>query len=54
MPQALRSLSGTIQVQALTMTYIDLFWILAVGVSCTLPLVLFLRPLDKSAPLAAH
>jgi DHA2 family multidrug resistance protein len=54
MPQALRALSGTIQVQALTMTYIDLFWILAVGVSCTLPLVLFLRPLDKSAPLAAH
>ncbi|MFJ1471722.1 MDR family MFS transporter [Massilia orientalis] len=54
MPQALRALSGTIQVQALTMTYIDLFWILAVGVSCTLPLVLFLRPLDKDAPLAAH
>jgi DHA2 family multidrug resistance protein len=53
-PQALQALSGTIQVQALTMTYIDLFWILAVGVICTIPLVLFLRPLDKNAPLASH
>jgi len=54
MPQALRALSGTLQIQALTMTYIDLFWILSVGVICTLPLVLFLRPLDKHAPLATH
>jgi DHA2 family multidrug resistance protein len=54
MPQALRSLSGTIQTQALTMTYTDLFWILAVGVSCTIPLVLFLRPLNTKAPLATH
>nr|WP_229224237.1 MDR family MFS transporter [Duganella sp. SG902] len=52
--QALRALSGTIEAQALTMTYIDLFWILSVGVMCTLPLVVFLRPLDKDAPLATH
>lgn len=52
--QALRALSGTIQMQALSMTYIDLFWILSMGVICTLPLVYFLRPLDKHAPLATH
>lgn len=53
--QALRNLSGMIQLQALTMTYIDLFWILAVGICCVMPLALFLRPLNKNAPLeAAH
>jgi DHA2 family multidrug resistance protein len=40
--------------QALTMTYIDLFWILSVGIVSVIPLVLFLRPLAKGAPLAAH
>lgn len=53
MPQALQSLNGTIQVQALTMTYIDLFWILSVGICCVIPLVLFLRPLDRNAKLEA-
>jgi DHA2 family multidrug resistance protein len=51
---AARSLAGIVQLQALTMTYVDLFWILAVGIACVLPLVLFLRPLQKNAPLAAH
>jgi len=54
MPQALRGLGNTIQVQALTMTYIDLFWILAVAIGCVIPLVLFLRPLNKNAPVSSH
>jgi DHA2 family multidrug resistance protein len=54
MPQALRSLAGTIQRQALTMTYIDLFWILSVFIGCVIPLVLFLRPLHANAPIAGH
>ncbi|WP_296952896.1 MDR family MFS transporter [uncultured Massilia sp.] len=54
MAGALRSLQGTIQLQALTMTYMDLFWILSVGICCVIPLVLFLRPLNKSAPVAGH
>ena len=54
MPQALRTLGGTIQLEALTMTYIDLFWILSVGIGCVIPLVLFLRPLNTSAPVAGH
>lgn len=53
-PQAFRSLAGTIQIEALTMTYIDLFWILAVAIACVIPLVIFLRPLNKNAPLATH
>jgi DHA2 family multidrug resistance protein len=52
---AFRSLGNTISVQALTMTYADLFWILTVGIVCVTPLVLFLRPLPKHAkPVAAH
>jgi DHA2 family multidrug resistance protein len=52
---AFQSLSGTIQVQALTLTYIDLFWILAVGIAITIPLVFFLRPLPKDAkPVMGH
>ncbi|QJE02111.1 multidrug efflux MFS transporter [Massilia forsythiae] len=55
MPQALRALQGTLQAQALTMTYTDLFWILSVGIGCVIPLVLFLRPLNTKAPAAgAH
>lgn len=50
MGNALRSLSGTIQTQAFTMTCIDLFWLLAVGTALVIPLVLFLRPLDLSKP----
>lgn len=52
---ALRALAGTIQTQALTMTYADLFWLLAVGTLIVSPLVLFLRPLPKdAAPAMAH
>jgi DHA2 family multidrug resistance protein len=50
---ALRMLEATIQTQALTMTYADLFWILTVGIIIVSPLVLFLRPLPKDAPMAA-
>ncbi|EQB19509.1 MDR family MFS transporter [Novosphingobium lindaniclasticum] len=48
----LRSLEGTIQIQALTMTYADMFWMMSVGILFVIPLVLFLRPLPKNAPLA--
>ena len=52
---AIRSLGDMIQVQALTMTYIDLFYILAVGILCVTPLVLFLRPLPQGAkPVVGH
>jgi DHA2 family multidrug resistance protein len=52
---ALRALNGTIQTQALTMTYIDLFWILTVGILCVSPLILFLRPLQRGrAPAPMH
>lgn len=47
---ALRALAGTIQVQAITMTYADLFWMLGVGILFITPLVLFLRPLPHNAP----
>ncbi|KAF1047418.1 MAG: putative multidrug resistance protein EmrY [Xylophilus sp.] len=51
---ALHSLASMIQTQALTMTYVDLFRVLSVGIVCVIPLVLFLRPLARNAPLAAH
>jgi DHA2 family multidrug resistance protein len=54
LPTALRSLGATLQTQALTMTYIDLFWVLAVGIACVTPLVLFLRPLKSNASVAMH
>ena len=55
MAAALQSLGGTIQIQALTMTYIDLFWILTIGVICVSPLILLLRPLPQGGkPVAAH
>ena len=48
-------LNGLIQTQSLTMTYIDLFWILSVGIMLVIPLVLFLRPLPKTAaPVPSH
>ncbi|HET9510501.1 MAG TPA: MFS transporter, partial [Sphingomonas sp.] len=51
----LRLLSGQIQLQALTMTYNDIFWIMGVGTLAVLPLVLFLRPLPKRAgPAMVH
>lgn len=49
---AYQAIEGTIQTQALTMTYIDLFWLLTVAIVCVTPLVLFLRPLPRSAPMA--
>jgi DHA2 family multidrug resistance protein len=55
MGAAFRSLGDTIQIQALTMTYADLFFILTVGIVCVTPLVLFLRPLPKNAkPVVSH
>ena len=46
-------LESIIQTQALTMTYIDLFWIMSVAIACVIPLVLFLRPLNRNAPMAS-
>ncbi len=52
---ALRSIENTIQIQALTMTYADLFWLLAVGICLISPLVFLLRPLPLNAPpVQAH
>lgn len=49
----LRSIESMVQLQALTMTYSDLFWLLTMGIIFVMPLVLFLRPLPKNAPLAS-
>jgi DHA2 family multidrug resistance protein len=55
MAAAYRQLGGQIQVEALVMTYNDIFFIMAVGTLIVLPLVLFLRPLPKhSEPAAMH
>jgi len=52
---ALLSMEQTIQVQALTMAYADLFWLLTVAILLVVPLVVFLRPLPTNAgPVAAH
>lgn len=51
---ALRMIGSTIQQQALVMTYNDMFWFLAVGIFIVMPLVLFLRPLPKGAPVMMH
>jgi DHA2 family multidrug resistance protein len=52
---AYQSLGATIQQQALTMTYSDLFWILTVGIVCVAPLALLLRPMPKNMkPVMAH
>ncbi|CAN5497340.1 MDR family MFS transporter [soil metagenome] len=52
---ALRMIDNTIQIQALTMTYADLFWLLAVGICIISPLIFFLRPLPTNAPpVQAH
>jgi MFS transporter, DHA2 family, multidrug resistance protein len=52
---AFRSLGNTIQTQALTMTYSDLYWLLTIGIIAVMPMVFFLRPLPSSAPMmAAH
>jgi DHA2 family multidrug resistance protein len=52
---AYRSLEGSLQRQALVMTYGDMFWMLTFGIVAVVPLVLFLRPLPKNAPMVmAH
>jgi DHA2 family multidrug resistance protein len=51
---AIRALGGTIQREALVMTYNDLFWLLSVGICCVVPLVLFLRPLPQGKMAAMH
>jgi DHA2 family multidrug resistance protein len=51
---AFQSLGGLIQREALVMTYNDIFWLLSVGIIAVTPLVLFLRPLPKGAPVATH
>lgn len=52
---ALLSLEQTIQVQALTMAYADLFGILTVLILLVMPLVALLRPMKRSAELSlAH
>lgn len=51
---ALRSLAGTIERDALVMTYNDIFWLLAMGILIVLPLVLFLRPLPKGQSVSMH
>ncbi|MDO6412942.1 MDR family MFS transporter [Sphingomonas sp. BIUV-7] len=47
MPTAYQALANTIRIQALTLTYVDMFWILTVGVIAIMPLALLLRPLPK-------
>lgn len=51
---ALRTLAGTIQREALVMTYNDVFLVMGVITFATLPLVFFLRPLPKNASLTMH
>ena len=51
---AMLNLAGQIRLQALVMTYGDLFFMLATGTLCVLPLVLFLRPLPKGDLAAMH
>ncbi len=51
---AISAVGGQIQREALVMTFNDLFWILAVGITLITPLVLFLRPLPKGVSVAAH
>jgi len=52
---ALRAIEQSIQAQALTMTFVDLFWMLIIGIAFAAPFVLFLKPLPQhAAPVAAH
>jgi len=51
---ALQNLVGTIQRDALVMTYNDIFWMLGVGIILISPLVLFLRPLPNRQAMAMH
>ncbi|MCP1471695.1 DHA2 family multidrug resistance protein [Sphingobium sp. OAS761] len=52
---ALRAIEQMIQAQALTMTFVDLFWMLIIGIAIATPFAIFLRPLPQHAvPVAAH
>lgn len=51
---AFRTLAGTIQQQALVMTYNDIFVGMTVIIAASIPLVLFLRPLPKGMALSMH
>jgi len=50
---ALRQLSKSVQTQALTITFTDLFWILTIGIVCVAPLLVFLRPLQQGRKIEA-
>jgi DHA2 family multidrug resistance protein len=52
--QAMGALARIVQLQALVMTYNDLFWIFGVVVACAIPLAFLLKPLPKGAHLAMH
>ncbi len=49
---AFQALGNSIQLQALTMSYSDLFWLLTIGIVCVTPLALFLRPLPKNVAIS--
>jgi DHA2 family multidrug resistance protein len=51
-PLAIATLEQSIQAQALVMTFNDIFRIMGLGTLVVLPLVLFLRPFPKDAPVA--
>ena len=51
---AFRTLAGQIQRDALVMTFNDIFWLLAIGITLVTPLVLFLRPLPQGQAIAMH
>jgi DHA2 family multidrug resistance protein len=52
--QGMAALARMVQLQALVMTYNDLFWIFGVIVACSIPLAFLLKPLPKGAHLAMH
>lgn len=54
MERAMAMLGGTIQREAVVMTYNDVFTVMGVLTVATVPLVLFLRPLPKNVSLSMH
>jgi MFS transporter, DHA2 family, multidrug resistance protein len=52
--QAMGAFARQLQLQALVMTYNDLFWIFGVIVVASIPLAFLLKPLPKGTPLAMH
>lgn len=52
--QAMGAFAQQVQLQALVMTYNDLFWIFGVVVACAIPLAFLLKPLPKGAHIAMH